>query len=248
MTDPITIILPIYKGQELTEKCLESIHKNTRYPYKIIVIADYSEAKIQEEIEGEVSDYNYLFDWQFLDLDFIIRKERKGVISAYNLGMIISKGDVCLIQNDVEFPALEGDCWLTRLVKEIKEDTGAVVCANSGNNHFLGTWCCLIPRQTIKKIGYFDERFGMAMMDDVDYAKRIMLNGLKIIQHKSFSVEHIGSATLRMLDDQKLKDFAAKQYEEKWKDFYDGRREIDIESVDISKYSQEEKEKYNFRR
>lgn len=220
----------------MTEKCLESIDKNTRHPFKLIIIADEPK-EIDNEQDYDLYDYNYLLGWQeIMSIDIVIRKKREGVVSAYNLGMRMTKDDVLLTQNDVEFPELEEDCWLTRLVNKSKEEnTGMVCCANSGNYNFVGGWCAYIPRKTINEIGYFDERFNPAMMDDVDYSKRVQLHGLRIVMESSFKVEHEGSATLKLMGrqtEEELKREKFRIYKEKWKDFFDGERELETLPID----------------
>ena len=229
MTQPITIILPVYKGKEMTEQCLESIYKNTINPYNVIIIAD---GQYEE-------DYNYLLDFQDefnLDIMIIIKKKRTGLIESNNIGMKIAKGDVLLTQNDVVFPKLEQDCWLTRLVKKSQDSkVGIVGCLNSVRQaqpiDFCGTWCMYIKRKTINEIGYFDERFSPAMMDDVDYSKRVLLHQLTI-EKADFVVEHLGSATLKNMNDKQLKENSAKLYEEKWADFNDNMNKEEIKKYD----------------
>jgi len=240
--EPITIILPIYKGREITEKCLESIRKNTKYSYKILVIADEENNTGNcDDCGGAFRDYDYLFDYE---IDFLIRKKREGLISAYNLGMRISKGDVLLTQNDVEFPDLindlnSKDCWLTQLVNKSKTmpNVGVVGCLNSVRINqpidFVGTWCMFIPRKTIDIVGYFDEIFGWAMMDDVDYGKRIKMHRLEILREDSFEVKHLNSGTIKHLETEKMKKEALEIYKEKWKNYRDDMTD-------------EEKKKYDF--
>lgn len=234
--NPVTIILPVYKGKEMTEKCLESIDKNTRYSYEIIIIED------------EINNDDYLSYFLFSNVKTVItRKEKLGPISAYNLGMRIAKGNVLLTQNDVEFPDMIEDlkdnkgCWLTRLVNKSKEENiGMVGCLNSVNKieqpiDFVGTWCMFIPRTTINKIGYFDESFGLAMMDDIDYSRRVIINGFKIDVEKSFEIRHESSATLKQLGKEKVEELkrnAAKIYEAKWADFKENMTKEEIKKYD----------------
>jgi len=214
--DKVSIIIPVYKGRKRTINTLRSIIETTTYPYDMIIIAD--------EVTKE-HDYKYLVDFQRatnIDLMLIIRKKRLGVISANNLGIKLARKDVLLTQNDVIFPQLKGDCWLTRLVNITEQDNaGMVGCDNSVLDEYVGSWCCYIPRTTINKVGYFDERFGWAMDDDIDYMRRVKLHGLNIVKEESFEVKHEGSATLKedVVLENALKKKAREIYNEKWKDY-----------------------------
>lgn len=228
MIEPIILILPVYKGKEMTEKCLDSIEKNTKYPYKIIIIID--------EIDGDEIDN--LYSWQrLMNIDLVIRKYREGIITAINMGMKIANGDVCFIQNDAEYPILEGDCWLTRLVKLSKEkDVGMVGCKNSVRDKpqhgYIGGWCCYIPKTTINKVGYLDMIFNPAQVDDIDYARRVMAHKLKIVT-ADFEVKHDGSGTLKDSNVQEeLKQRNWQLYEEKWKDYREDMSEEEIKKYD----------------
>lgn len=208
----------------MTEKCLQSIYDNTKIPFKIIIIADEANNDLMD-----LENYNYLYYWQgLMDIILVFRKTREGIISAYNLGMKAAYGDIVFIQNDAIYPKLEGKCWLERLKdlayksdKYGKIRIGCVGCLNSVRVRqpysYVGGWCNYIKRQTIEEIGYLDERFGFAMMDDIDYARRIYMNGMIIEQEKSFEVEHIGSGTLKEMNDEEMKAKAFKIYEDKWK-------------------------------
>ncbi len=50
--------------------------------------------------------------------------------------------------------------------------------------------CVLIPRRTIKTIGYLDERFNPGMYEDNDYCRRCKEAGLKIAVHDGCYVDH----------------------------------------------------------
>lgn len=50
--------------------------------------------------------------------------------------------------------------------------------------------CVFIPRSTIEKVGYLDERFTAYGWDDNDYCRRVNMAGLKIGVHDGCFVDH----------------------------------------------------------
>ena len=224
----VTIILPIYRGKEITLKTIESIRKNTFYPYEMFVIADdFNE------------DYSYLSKLDKVNhiSKIILRQEREGVISAINDGILLTNNDIVLIQNDAEFPDLGENCWLTRLVNKVTDKVGMVGCQNSvrerAEHGYIGGWCCFIPRKIINRVGLLDEIYGFAMMDDIDYARRVQVRGLTLETEASFEVKHLDSQTLKG-DGNKQEEWKKRNWDiycEKWKDY-----KVDMTEEQLKRY------------
>ena len=80
---PCDIIIPIWNQLELTKNCIEHIIKNTKYPYRLILIDNGSEA--------ETNAYLRAFKEKKIVETELIRDEKNlGFVKAVNQGMRIS--------------------------------------------------------------------------------------------------------------------------------------------------------------
>lgn len=90
-------------------------------------------------------------------------------------------------------------------------------------------FCLLIKREVVKRIGLFDERFGIGCFEDDDYCRRAKQAGYRLLIVSDAFVHHFGSSTFlgsgvdlnRVLQDNQ------QRYREKWGD----RRELPPESL-----------------
>ncbi len=83
----------------------------------------------------------------------------------------------------------------------------------------LAMFCVAMRRQVFEKVGDLDERFGMGMFEDDDYAERVRRAGLEVVCVEDVFVHHEGRAAFRRMDDQayrKLFEDNRRKFEEKW--------------------------------
>ena len=89
--------------------------------------------------------------------------------------------------------------------------------------------CCAITRETIEKIGYFDENFSPAYYEDIDFDRRCRLAGMSIHIHQEVLVDHERSATSRAMPKETRMqldlDFKENKnyFERKWGEHHDYR-------------------------
>lgn len=195
------IIIPVWNQLECTQKCMESLVKNTDYPYKLIVIDNAS-----DEL---TSNYLDVFSKDHADIVQLIRNEKNiGYVKATNQGMKASTGSyLCLLNNDTEVYA----GWLSELVSvaELDNEIGLV---NPASNHFniryedcleeqqfryagmgrIVGFCLLVKREVMDEIGCLDERFGMGYGDDDAYCMSAQKAGYRCVLAKKSYVYHDG--------------------------------------------------------
>ncbi|MCX5696217.1 MAG: glycosyltransferase [Candidatus Omnitrophica bacterium] len=103
---PIDIIVPVYNNYLLTKRCISSIFRSTRCPYRIIIINDASsEAALINYLERLKKEKNIIC---------ITNNTNLGRTKSVNLGIKASKARVvAIIDNDVVLP----DNWVRKIIR-----------------------------------------------------------------------------------------------------------------------------------
>lgn len=186
---PVAIILPCHNSGKHLAFAIGSILNNTNYPFKLILIESES-TDGTAELCDRYARTTILPDSTCVGIE-VYHTEKEGITKAINFG-IAKAGDmdVYLTQDDVIIPKLYGRDWLTELVIGSKlEKCGIVTTLHAGGNCgqlyinkmlWVGTWSLFIPRETITKIGLFDENFSPGPGDDIDFSYRLHRAGLRI--------------------------------------------------------------------
>jgi GT2 family glycosyltransferase len=124
--EKIDIIIPIYNGFDYIRPLFESIFKNTKIPYRLIVINDASPdgrvASVSKELKADSSDEEFLF---------IENKENLGFVKTINKAVSFVENNFVILNTDTEVP--EG--WLERLMRPIydsKKIASTTPFTNSG--------------------------------------------------------------------------------------------------------------------
>lgn len=220
----IDIVVPVYKGYQVTLDCLTSVlHSDAAYGANIIVIDDAS------------PDRNLSDALQYLatkGLITLIRNEvNLGFVRSVNLGMSCSTNDVILLNSDT---LVYGD-WVKRLVQQAQSDEligtvtpfsdNATLCSypliyddndfelelthseldklmarvNSGRSVEIPTavgFCMFIKRACLDDVGLFDaEVFGKGYGEENDFCCRAVLRGWKHLLAGDVFVTHVGSVS-----------------------------------------------------
>lgn len=227
------IIIPVWNQPEVTGACVEHITRNTRYPYRLILIDNASERTAKEYLEG-------LSAASGGKIRLIRNEENLGYVKAVNQGLRISSAPyVCMMNNDT----LPGEGWLSELVEFfgkhpeaglLNPASGGHLVSGAGVNEYARKlagankgkfmemnqcqgWCMLVKRDVIEKIGYLDERFGLGGFDDTDYSMRAHLAGYKsVCVHSSYVYHKMHTSFDRMGDRKKIQADSEREYFKKW--------------------------------
>lgn len=188
---------------DLTIPCIETIQRNTHYPYELILIDDGS------------SDGTMRY-FQTVAQKAIRVPVRGGVAKARNAGLAAAAGDplVCL-DNDILVPPE----WLTILVEESQKPGVGVVAAIPSNEieRLNGKWSSdglieyphvgggstAITRACLNAVGYFDESL-INCGEDTDFCYRARERGYRIANTPRLVVLHKGGGTRRGLDQREI--------------------------------------------
>jgi len=204
----VDIIIPVWNQLEFTRECIESILRNTFYPFTLIIVDNGSDLETQEYLKALKQNKD-------LKLILIRNEKNSGFIKATNQGIKESRAPyTCLLNNDTQVAS----GWLGEMVKvaQSKEDIGIV----NPNSNTLGykakkgqspeatavelrfysgeysqlPWasgfCMLIKRKVIQEVGLLNEIYGMGTFEDADFSKRAQQFGYSCVRARAAYVYH----------------------------------------------------------
>lgn len=142
------------------------------------------------------SDYNELI---------IFRNNGIGYAKAFNEGFKEARGDY--------LAAVSNDAFLTEgSVRDLCLPEGVTFSSNAQ----FGCFFCM-PRWVYEKTEGFDERYGLAYMEDNDFLLRLKDLGIPLFRIRKVKVDHIGGLTVRALSKEgDAINFARERFKERW--------------------------------
>lgn len=118
MNDLISVIIPVYNGENYIRKAIDSVLNQTYKNFEIIVVNDGSKDKTSQIVS------DYIKNNQQIKL---INQENKGVSSARNEGIVSSSGDyIAFLDSDDEFDAT----FLEKTLDSIKKAESDICVAH----------------------------------------------------------------------------------------------------------------------
>ncbi|MBI1318524.1 MAG: glycosyltransferase [Candidatus Hydrogenedens sp.] len=215
MSAAATILIPAHNQFAYCRDCVASIQRNTRAPYKLVVVDNGS-------TDG-VADY---FD--SLDGVTVLHAPRNlGFAGGVNLGWPEAEGHLIVLNSDTLVPP----GWLGRLVAALESaprwgmlgprtnnaagpqcieglelDSEEAVAALSNALweqhgaaveplHRVVGFCMVIRDGVWQQVGPFDERFGIGNYEDDDYGTRVRRAGFELGMASGCFVFHHGGKT-----------------------------------------------------
>ena len=209
------IIIPVWNQLSFTKDCIDSIRKNTSGEYALIIIDNAS---------GEETK-NYLEDIKAsgeLPITLIRNNENLGFVKAVNQGMAASDASfVCILNNDT----IVTKDWLGEMI-DIAANSADIGIVNPSSNNLgqkpadgepvdlyaekirqlsgqsveLGAaigFCMLIKREVLRKIGFFDEIYGMGNFEDTDFSRKAVKEGYRCVRACGAYVYHRESSSFK---------------------------------------------------
>lgn len=205
-----SIIILNWNSNELLNRCLSLIKKNTRVSYEIIVVDNGTQKK--QEFKQIIEKFN-------------IKKITENVINegfskGVNQGISLANGNnICLMNVDAE----PQENWLENMYETMIVNPNAGIIGPLGNEieseyqkegmvskdckvmnvHF---YCTLIFKEVIQKIGLLDTRFGFGGYEDNDFCIRAGLAGYECIISAKSLVKHKAHQVFKLnnLDNTKI--------------------------------------------
>lgn len=239
----VSVIVVTYNNRAYTQDCLQSILDKTRYPHYEVIIVDNGSVDdtvaYLSELCKEQPHFKFIVNGQNLGF---ARANNIGIAASSGQYLILLNNDTIVTQgwiegliahlraegvgavgpvtnmagNDlripVDYPMLElMDAFAIRYATKHAGETFEV--------RMLPMFCMAMRRAVYDEIGPLDERFGVGMFEDDDYARRLRLAGYAILGVRDVFIHHIGNASFGQLGNdayQRIFERNRALYEEKW--------------------------------
>ena len=209
------IVIPVWNMKDLTEQCVNSIRRNTHFPYRIIIVDNASGDETRRYLDELVKAKD-------VEIVLIRNSENLGNSKGANQGIRASDADyVCILDNDT----IVMENWLTEMigVAEVDKRIGVVnPMSNFGARKPFGkTWeyvaeqnynknkgdyietaaaigfCFLIKREVIERIGLWPEGYGPGYLEDTEYSVNAIKNGYKVVIAQGAYVVHLEHSSFK---------------------------------------------------
>lgn len=112
----IDIIIPIYNAYDYTQRCIETVLKNTDVNFNLYLIDDCSTDIRINELLADV--FHFPKNDHLITLQVERNKMNLGFIKTVNKGIALGNNDVVLLNTDTEVPPN----WLSRLISPALKD------------------------------------------------------------------------------------------------------------------------------
>jgi GT2 family glycosyltransferase len=216
----VSIVIPVFNLVDYTRICLESIWRNTKHPFELIIVDNGS-------TDGTVE---YLARLPCM----VIRNDvNLGVPKAFNQGIRASSGKYVLTLNNDTIVTPD---WLSRMVR-CAESNDAIGIVGTMSNAVRGPQrdegasysgvdgifayaerraeefkdrnfyyprlvaiAMLVKRKIFERVGLFEEDFSPGNYEDDDLCIRTLLAGFDVVVAQDVFIHHFGNRTFRASD------------------------------------------------
>ena len=240
------IVVVSYNCADCLRLCLESIWQKTTYPnFEVLVVDNNSEPEVQEYLRVVAEReprLKVIFNRENVgfprannigieaagDCDYLVLLNNDTVVTSGWLSTLIHHLDRSQVELvgpvtnwagneariEVDYDTLDGmDSFAERHTREHEGEFFDIPV--------LAMYCIVMRRALVAGIGLLDERFGMGMFEDDDFAKRVRKAGGRVICVEDVFVHHWGRASFGALDQKiydRLFEENRRKYEEKWQE------------------------------
>ncbi len=234
----ISVVIPLYGGEDEIRLCLRSLESCADLLSEVIVVDDRSPDNAAAIVGGS----------PFATLH--VNPENLGFAGTCNVGLDASSGDIVLFLNsDTVVPRIA----LLKLIESLMESTSVAAvgpCSNAAAYHqgvnttytsletldlfaedfskgavtdddvdILVGMCLAVRRSVLQEVGGFDQAFGIGFFEDNDLSYRMRRAGFRLkVARRSF-IHHFGSRSMVRHDSSARMRLLANQaiFEGKWK-------------------------------
>jgi len=237
-----TIIVVTHNNLVVTRLALESVLLNMSVgTYDVVVVDNGSDEATRR--------YLRVLSARNRHVRLIENNENRGFAAANNQGIAVARGEVVvLLNNDTVVPPEAIDVLVAHAMHPAVGLVGPVTnrCGNEAEIcldyatygellHAVDRrsaspsltdipvavmFCVATRRDVLRRVGPLDERFGLGMFEDDDYAMRVRQEGLRVVCAENAFVHHFGEASLGALAASgrygQLFEANRRLFEEKW--------------------------------
>ncbi|MCK5088221.1 MAG: glycosyltransferase, partial [Melioribacteraceae bacterium] len=242
--DLVSIIIPSYNSAEYLDNCIDSIIKNSKTDFELILVDNASD----EETKKVIAEYSN----KYKNIKPIYNDKNVGFPGAVNQGFRQANGNYIVIANN---DIIVTDGWLERMIQVANADNkigmvgpvsnivsgvqldkdadyktieGMHIYAEDNAKVNSGKFfefprvaflCTLIKKEVINKIGGLDERFSPGNFEDDDFCLRAQLAGYKTVIATDVFIHHYGSVSFKAGGDKEYAnrlEINKNKFVEKW--------------------------------
>ena len=197
----LSVLVTQWDQRQLTQRCVESVRRNTDVPYELVLIDNGSgpDAATYASLAADVPVFN---------------GRNLGFAGGMNAGLAVARGRwVAFVNNDTVLPPQ----WASRLIEslEAKQQYALAVPAvtAAGNERTVrqepgehverlrrfeappSGVVYVMERRTVEALGAWDEQFRVASAEDVDLCFKLWVNDRDIVFDSRVLVDHVGKGT-----------------------------------------------------
>ncbi len=238
-----SIIILTHDNVDITRVCLESIAERTDYPnYEVIVVdnasTDDTRAALNEFARQD--DHVHVF-FNETNMGFAagvnqgVNASRGEYIVWLNNDCVVTSGWLARMVRKLEDASIGAVGPVTNYsgnesripvnytsLEEMHQFGREYTRQHAGKSYdlpMLTMFCIALRREVVEKVGKLDERYGMGMFEDDDYAMRLRAAGYRMVCMEDVFVHHFGSVTFRLYGSELYRQILQenqKKFEEKW--------------------------------
>ncbi|MCL4562636.1 MAG: glycosyltransferase [Chloroflexi bacterium] len=244
MSCKASIIVLTYNGISYTRQCLRSVLKKTAGDgYEIIVVDNGSSDGTLEYLQKLKKQYDNVCIILNDRNEGFARANNQGATAAQGEYLVFLNNDTIVTRGwldglfcHLEDPTIGMVGPVTNsasneagIAVDYRDPAGVDAFAEAYTRSHAGQafeismlalFCAAMRRETFERVGPLDERFGIGMFEDDDYALRLRQAGLKLLCAEDVFVHHYGGGSFSKLDLQSYWTlFRANlgKFEAKWK-------------------------------
>lgn len=239
-----SVVVVTYNNLPLTQACLQSVLARTEWPnHEVIVVDNGSTDGTPDYLRGLATDNARVRVILNPDNRGFAAANNQGLEEARGEYLVLLNNDTVVVRgwltglirhlaahpewgivgpvtnwigNEAQIPVGYGS--LIELPR-----WAAQHCRNNDGKHFpinvLAMFCLAMRRDTFERVGELDERFGIGMFEDDDYALRVREAGLEVVCVEDVFVHHEGRSSFKRMDEgayTRLFEENRRKFEEKW--------------------------------
>ena len=239
-----SVIILTRNGLEYTRQCLDSIFAKTSYPdYEIIIVDNASEDETTDYLDEITTQYSNVHILLNKQNQGFARGNNQGASTATGEYLVFLNNDVvvthgwltrligCLQDSSIGMigPVTNSASNEAKVrvtydsIEDLDRFANEYTQSHEGESFEIRTlafFCVALRTERFNEIGPLDERFGLGMFEDDDYAMRVKNAGYKVVCAEDVFVHHWGGASFLKLDPYQywlLFKENRRKFEEKWK-------------------------------
>jgi len=240
----VSIVVVTWNNLDLTRQCLDSVLADQTWPNLEVIVVDNASddgtVKYLKDLTDQEPRVQAIFNETNLgfaaanniglrhiqDSKFVVLLNNDTIVPKGWLARLLRyarQPDIGMVGPETNWAGNEAQIEVSyRNIQDMEAFARAYVCAHDGayfDIEMLAMFCVAMRKTVVDQIGLLDERFGLGMFEDDDYAHRMRQAGYRVVCAEDVFVHHWGKASFSRLNNavyDALFERNRQLYEEKW--------------------------------